>query len=1112
MKLLTLLLTTAILQVSASSHAQNVRFTGKNVPLKSVFSAVEQQTGYVFFYDADLLKLSKPVTTSAATMPLPAFLSSVLADQPLEYEIRNKTIFINKKEQLPAAPAAASPPPPFVLKGDVTGPEGPLVGASVKVKGTSRGATVGIDGKFSLDVNVGEVLVITFLGYQPREIRVADTRPLSIRMAVSETAIKDVVVTGMFTRKADTYTGATTTFSKDDLMKVGSVNVLQSLRNLEPSMLVIDNNDLGSNPNALPDIQIRGQSGLPDIKGEYQSNPNLPLFILDGFETTLQKVVDLDINRVKSITMLKDAASKAIYGSRAANGVVVIETERPKPGKVRLTYNSNVNIQTPDLTSYNLTNAREKLEVELAGGVYTGTTPQSNYLMMQDYNAKLAMVESGINTDWLSKPLRNSVGQRHSLRLEGGDLGFRYGIDLMYNNVKGVMKGSDRNTLSGAIDLSYRVRTFSFNNILTITDNKGYNSNWGAFSQYAYMNPYLPFYDDNGRILKEISNFRVLQGGGGAGATTVTAVYNPAYNATLKMRDDNAYTDITNNFSVDWTIVPGLRATGRFNLTKQLTQADVFKPADHTDFTSSVYAGDEAFRKGSYSRSNGKQFYYTANVLLAYTKSLGKHLLNLNGGGELNNRQNDAATYIVEGFPNDRLDEVTMALQYMKDSRPTGFENTVRDLSAIVSGNYSYDERYLADFSYRATRSSQLGTNNPWGNLWSVGVGWNLHHEAFIKSLGAINQFRLRGSTGYTGTQSFSSYISMATYVYYLDKSYNGANGAYLMGLDNPDLGWQRRQDNNIGIDLGLFKSLNMRLDYYVSNTDGFITDITMPLSSGFYTYKANLGKLQNKGFDVRFDYRLYYNTQTRNAFNVFFNVSHNKNILKQLSNSLRSFNDEQDSKGYNTNLKDATIPRVRFVEGQSVNTIWAVQSLGIDPATGRELYLSRDGKPVFDWNAADQIAAGDALPKLNGNFGFNAAWAGFNFTTSFRFQTGGQIYNQTLVDKVENADIRRNVDKRVSTDRWRNPGDVSFFKNIANTVYTQVSTRFVEDDNKLTLGVVNLTYDLDRLRAVKAAGFSRLRVGFNTAEVFTSSTVRVERGISYPFARSYNFTLSASL
>ncbi len=1118
MRITAFFLFVACLHVSAESFSQNVSITVKNSSLEKVILEVKKQTGIYFILDEGLLRKANPVDLQVKNAPLEEVLTLLFRDQPLGYRIVSGMIVIYEKAPL-VGNSASSPPsdPPILITGTVLDvrTQEPISGASIVVKGSGKGVTSDQNGKFSIHANRGDILVISSIGFVAQEAKIGARTNLQILMQVSDVSMKDIVVTGMFTRKASSFTGSTISFSQEELLKVGSVNVLQSLRNLDPSFQIIDNMEFGSDPNALPNIQLRGQTGLPDLKGEYTSNPNLPLFILDGFETTIQKVVDLDIYRVKSINVLKDAASKAIYGSRAANGVVVIETIRPQAGKLRLSYNSNITLQAPDLSSYNLTNAAEKLEVEVAAGIYSNSTSGSGqYILKQRYNENLALVLSGVNTDWLSKPVRNGWGQRHSLRVEGGDESFRYGIDLMYNNVTGVMKGSGRKTTTAAIDLTYRVKKFSFNNILTITNNRADNSPWGDFSAYAAMNPYLPYQDANGQILKIINTITRPQGGGAPGAVVNEAVYNPAYNSTLKVADYSRYTDITNNFNLDWRILSGLRAVGSFSVTKQLNESDQFFPAEHTMFTTSEFSGDNASRKGRYTKGNGSIDFYSGRMILNYSKNIGLHYFAVNGGGDFSSNKTVSLSNVMEGFPNARLDFMSLGLQYLLNSRPIGAESTIRDMSGIVSGNYSYDDRFLLDLSYRATQSSLYGKDNRWGQFYSTGIGWNLHKEKFMSKFRFIDQFRLRATNGYTGSQNFNSAISKSTYSYYLQNAYSTfGNGATLIGLANPALKWQRRQDMNFGTDLSLFGKLNIRADYYISTTDGLVTDITLPPSSGFNTYKANLGKAENRGIDIRLDYKVFSNPSKRSALNFFVFASHNKNTIKEISNSLAAWNKRQDSVSSNnaSTNKDATKPRVRFEEGQSMNAIWAVQSLGIDPATGREVYRRKDGSTTYTWDANDQIVAGDLLPKISGNFGINFQHSGFQVNTSFRFQFGGQMYNSTLVSKVENANVYQNVDRRVLTSRWRKPGDISFFKDVASTTVTQLSTRFVEDNNQLSFASLNITYDLERIRKIRSLGFSRLRVGFNMNEVFVLSSVEIERGTSYPFARSFQFTLQAS-
>lgn len=364
-----------------------------------------------------------------------------------------------------------------------------MPGVTVKLVGTSIGTATNMDGWFQLPdipANAG-TLEFSFVGYKSQKVDfTANTRDtLRIVMEEDVTEVDEVVVTGMFTRKANSFTGAAQSFSREEIRRVGNTNVLQSIKNLDPSFRIAESLANGSNPNQQYEITMRGQSGFPDLKGEYSSNPNNPLFIVDGFEQSLTYVMDMDMNRVASVTLLKDAAAKAIYGSKAANGVVVIETLQPEKGKLRVSYTGTMNVQLPDLTSYDLCNAAEKLEVEFNAGKYTyfrdnGSSiwgnPVEQYSWDQVYNGLMKEVIAGVNTDWKSIPLRNGIGQKHAIYLEGGDDFFRYGLDVSYNNVVGVMKGSNRNTFSGGVTLSYRYNNIMLKNSFSVTYNKGENS------------------------------------------------------------------------------------------------------------------------------------------------------------------------------------------------------------------------------------------------------------------------------------------------------------------------------------------------------------------------------------------------------------------------------------------------------------------------------------------------------------------------------------------------------------------------------------------------------------------------------------------------------------
>lgn len=1002
---------------------------------------------------------------------------------------------------------------PRTIQGIVTDENGePLPGAAVAQKRVSKtqsivGVQTDINGHFSLTLpaNTKEIEV-SFLGFEPQTITVTNQKDYQIKLKASTAYLEELVVTGMFTRKANSYTGAVATVKKDALLQMGNQNVVQSLKNLDPSFMQLDNLAAGSNPNAMPDLQMRGQSAFPDIKGEYQNNPNQPLFILDGFETNLTKIIDLDMNLVESITLLKDATAKAIYGSKAANGVIVMETRRPEAGRMKINYNGSAVIEAPDLTSYNLANATQKIEIERLAGLFDSDNVVTRISRQKRYNEILKEVLAGVNTDWLAQPVRTGIGQKHALYLEGGDQFMLYGVDLSFNSINGVMKGSDRNTFSGGLTLSYRLKNFIFRNKLSITYNSANESPWGNFSDYARMNPYSRIYDQNGQLVKSY-NYTSMTG-------FVDPQTNPIWNSMINTKNVSRYTDITNNFYAEWSASKSLKFTGRVGLSNNQFSSDNFRPASHTDFVN--YIGDDIYRKGRYIQGHGKVSNFSSDLGANYSLNFGKSVLFLNGQWNMSMYSYDYSSVEAEGFPNDNMDHIIFATQYRKDGKPYGNESVSRSLGGIISANYAYDNRYLFDANYRITGSSEFGANNRWGSFWSLGGGWNIHEEAFLKNSQIINRLKLRISTGYTGSQGFNTYQALATVKYYTTSSYNGEIGSYLVGLANPNLQWQKKFDQNAGVDFALFKNkLNGRFDYYIATTTSMLTDVTVPESTGFSTYRENLGETENKGFEAYLNYRVYENKNSKGFLNIYASIAHNQNKINKISESLRKYNSDQDAIKDQTDSQGSksllTTPSVRYEEGQSLNAIWAVRSLGIDPANGKEIFLKKNGEVTYQYNSADQVVCGDLLPKFNGNFGLSAEFRNFGINFSFNYRLGGQIYNQTLVDKVENADIKYNVDSRVFTDRWLTAGDYALYKSIKDLSYTRPTSRFVEDYNMLSLSSVNISYDFRDTKIVKNSFLDRLKLQFYVNELFNVSTVKIERGTNYPFARNFTFSIQAS-
>ena len=1098
MKLCTCLLLCSVMSISANVRAQHARMSLelKGVTLEEVIWALEKKSDITFFYNVTDVAGSNKVDAVFKDAPLEKILTEVLRGTNLSYEIQGKVVVIKRYLSSPVSDSLKS----VTINGVVKDSHGNgLPGVTVVLKGTTTGVATANDGDFSITIPKRDsvVLVFSFVGMTTKEVVWKGEKTLNVVLLDEVSEMEEVVITGIFTRKAESFTGAATTFKQADLKRMGNQNILQSLKNMDPSFMVMENVDFGSDPNRTPDIQVRGASSLPNVKGEYESNPNQPLFILDGFEATVEKVFDLDMNRVASVTLLKEAAAKAIYGSRAANGVVVIETIQPEKGKLKVSYSGDLNITTPDLSSYDLCNAKEKLQVEWESGRYKAYYPIDEQFSLEQYNAIEREIARGVNTYWLAKPLRTGVGHKHSLYLEGGDDYLRYGVDLSYNKVAGVMKESSRENVAGAITLSYRYNKMIFRNVLSVAFNRADDSPYGSFSEYTKLNPYWSPKDENGNLKRVLGTFQRSYW------QTASVYYNPLYNATLGTKNFSKYTEITNNFYMEWQMHKDLKFIGRFGYTQKQDSREDFYPGNHTKFAD--WTGDNYFKRGSYYIKDGTSKTLKLDATLNYSKQWDKHLLFANLNWNLQQDSYDYHGMEAWGFLNDKVDHVAFAKQYAENGSPSGDETTTREIGLVGAINYSYDNRYLADLSYRLSGSSVYGSDNRWGGFWSAGIGWNMHYESFMSGQEWLKQLKLRASVGYTGSQNFNPYQAMATYKYFTNAEYDNIVGAYLMGMANDKLKWQRTQDINIGVDAQFFGSLTFRFDYYVSNTDNLLVDFDLSGSTGFNTFKENLGEVQNKGFDATLNWRVYNNTEKDAYFTIFGSVSHNKNKIVKISDALTHSNEAQNDDDVNPSK-----PFTRFEEGQSTSAIWAVRSLGIDPETGDELFLNRKGEKTYEWNINDQVVCGESNPKFQGNFGFNTEYMGFSLNCSFSYKVGGDYYNQTLVDRVENVDIQYNLDRRVFSGTWKNPGDVTFFKRITETpTTTRPTDRFVERQNELSLASLNLGYDFKHLNISKFA--ERLKLAFYMTDVFRVSSVKTERGLEYPFARTFSFSLQAT-
>ena len=1109
--------------IVAQSSSKKISISCKNEPLANVLKKVEKASGCKVLFTYDEVQDYK-VTISAKQQQVGSILKSIFDKLPFNYKFKGNFINVSKKKKRIFSLSDGEEKGTHTVRGIVIDEYGNAIpGVNIVVVNGRYGTTTNVEGNFKLDLkSEKETVEFSFIGMKKKRM-VLNAQNGYVKVTLSEDAqhLEDMVVTGYRSVSKNSYTGSSTQITGDDLRKVSQTNILDAIQSYDPSFRLLDNTQFGSDPNSMPEMVIRGQSGVGVrqldtdrlSKSNLQNNPNLPTFIMDGFEVSLEKIYDLDPTRIESITILKDAAATAIYGSRAANGVIVVTTVAPKPGEVRVSYGFTGSLETPDLRDYNLANASQKLEIERRAGLFEvgNININSESDGVNAYNRKLALILRGIDTDWLSLPLRNGFDQKHSVFIEGGTQNLRYGIDGSFNKVEGVMKGSGRDRYSLGISLDYRLKNFQVKNTTTFNHTKSKESPYGSFSDYTSLMPYDTPYEKG--VLTQKLNYSI--------SSNNRVRNNPLYEATLCNYNWNSYDEFVNNLSFNWYINDYWMAKGQFSVSKKYSRSEKF--IDPLSSNTSVDSNSSISQKdklGDLYTTSGNNLNLTGNAFIYYNQSFNKHNLNASAGWEINTSTYDNLSAHYRGFPSGQFHSLNYANEIYK--KPTKTEGTSRMVSMLATANYTWNNIYLVDASVRFDGSSEFGANQRWAPFFSTGLGVNIHNYEFLKGNKYLNKLKVRGSYGRTGKVNFPDYAAQTVYDPLFDEWYATGYGAVLKALGNKDLTWEKTDKYDFGIETQLFKErLTLDFDYYYEKTIDLVNDVTLSSTSGFSTYKNNMGEVENKGFELTARYDVIRNKTWLVA--LWGNIAHNTNKILKISDSQRAYNLRvaefykkeqlnQQNIGYSLNDANYSVPIAQYEEGQSLTSIWAVKSLGIDPTTGKEIFLNRDGSVTDKWDATQEVVCGNTQPAFNGAFGFNVSYKQWSLFASFLYEWGGQQYNQTLVDRVENATISQsNVDLRVLTDRWQKPGDIAQFKDIKDASLTTLPTsRFVQDNAFLRLNALTLTYDFDRAWLKRKLGLRMLRLETSTSDLINWNSVRQERGLSYPKSYKFNFSVKA--
>ena len=1100
--------TAGLSAVRAQQSQQTIAVNFRNATVQQVFTWLDNHTQYDFVYNNSQIESLPRVSMQMSRTTVVDVVKHCLRNSSLSYQIRGNMVVIRPADEIKKGTEEA-----VQFSGVVYDENGlPLAGVSVVLKQASRGAVTGPDGKFTLKARRSDdmTLSFSFLGMKNQEIAVfnngkqvfKELDKINVHMDPAVSEIGNVVVTGILNIAQKSFSGSSTTITGEQLKTVAPQgNALSAIQIFEPSFRIAENLDMGSNPNALPQMYVRGRSGIgtpaldESLTSEHalKNDPNQPIFMLDGYEVSMEKIYDLDIARTETYTILKDAAATAMYGSRAANGVVVITTKPLPAGRLNVTYSGNFTINAPDLSSYNLMNAREKLEAERLAGYYDTDDPSQIATKLKEYNGKLQNIERGIETDWLALPLRTSFGHKHSIGIAGASDAFRYGLDLMYDDQEGVMKGQNRKKMSAALNLQYQYKGLTFRNQMTTTLVNSQESPYGTFSDYVRMNPYDTYLDENGNIGMNMATWH-----------SGSPYRNPMYDATLGSFDKGKRHEFYDQFDVRYYLNKKINFKANVALGYIVSDSDKF-----TDPAAAKFQSTE--KKGQLTTSRQKQSTYDISLNGYYNDQIGRHNINFVVGLNIREEKTNYEGFTYSGFPEGGFS----APGYAKDIDTKSYlEGKNRLFGALAVLNYSYNDVIFADLSGRIDGSSQFGSNKRFAPFFSTGAGVNVHNLKFFKeNTPWLTQFKLRGTYGMTGKVSFPSYAAQNKYEMFTDWQYPTGDGVQIMYLGNPNLKWERTLQTDLGFEFEILKGLfYAKYNYYIKDTHDNIADMFIPTSSGFTSYKENIGRMENRGHEIKLQSRV---VNTRNTIiNLIFNGASNKGKLKKISNSLRAYNDRVNEH-YNSNQGGNDVqstPLLRYVEGGSLTGIYAMRSLGIDPATGKELYMRRDGSTTFKWDPAENVLVGDTEPSMSGSFGLSAYWKGFTLDTYFMYEWGGQRYNQTLRTTIEMADIlNSNCDRRVLSDRWIKPGDIARFRDIKdyNSV-TRPTSRLVQNYSYLNMSSLSVGYEFKR-DMIRKLGLYRLKLQFNCRDLFTASSIQVERGLSSPYARAFTLSVNAS-
>lgn len=1104
-----------------------VTFSVEGVTLLEIFESLEQQTDYRFTYDSNVSEDKTIYTFEYGETYLKNVLDILRKQADLKFHIVSKSISVTKNT--------------FVIqhkevKGLVTNGSGlPLPGASIVEKGTLNGTETDFDGKFALEVNSGNaILIVSYLGFKTQEVSLSGRTDFTITLIEDAAALDEIVVVGYGTQLQTNVSGSIAKAPMKELQDFPTSNYDQALAGKIAGVQVLQTT---GEPGRELDIRVRGTGSI--------TAGVEPLYVVDGvpLESSGRATEVVNMEDIESIQVLKDASSAAIYGSRGGNGVVLISTKKGKQGKMKVNFNHSYGIQELS-KKIDMMDAYEYAQLSKGGHdaaylqeVPTGSPDDPNSVRPVGYHKipeellpYIAGVEGLTNTDWQDEIYRRAEIKRYNISASGGTEKLNYFVSANHSAQEGIILNSDYektglrtnlNINSGKFKIGLNVSP-SYTKENRVTANNPWWNDGIVQAALAYS-PTWPVYNPDGSFNYQGNGFWRI-----GTDYQHNEIVNPVALALLTKNEIEHYNLLTNLF-VEYELLEGLKYKSSFAVSYNKYQNEFYRPAE-LETRGRNNSGNLSNPSARLSSTNIYNWIFENTI--NYNKSFGNHNFDLLGG--ITAQKNSSKLQRIKSSVTSDT-PVNNAIQVINADQLTDSDGELQEwslYSLLARLQYNYDNKYLLSASFRADASSRFGANNKWGYFPSVSAGWRVSQEDFMENVDWVSELKLRASFGLTGNFQIGNYeqISAINNDNYITGS-GQQNGLRPTQIANPDLSWESTEMFNAGIDIELFKrQLALTFEYYNGDTSDLLLDVPVPLTTGFGTSLQNIGKVNNSGFEasVRISPDLGDFNWSSN-----FNISVNRNVVKELGPENADI------------ITSAGTGHAFFITrvGESIGSYYLLVQDGIfstqeelnqyphfdNTEVGDFRFVDVDGDGVLDVNK-DRAIVGNYAPDFTYGFSNTFDYKGFDLGIAFQGSYGGEILNLSK-RYVANGEGNFN-NTRELLNRWQseaNPGDGN--TNRANRKARgnngRTSTWHVEDGSYLRLQNLSLGYSLPNL-VLEKLNLSKLRIyvvgnnlytwtdytGYNPEVNLNSGSDQLTPGLDYgvyPLSKTYSLGVNVS-